>query len=389
MAGYVVQSAQGTATASPGTVTLAGATRAGNTLIAMASVRNAGSSNGTLSTVTLGGAADNFAQAASFGSGTGPAQLYWWLDPLCAGGGTTVIFTTTGGAGAEALTMSVLEVGGMIPIPAGAGAVDASSGSVTAAGSAIWNSGTVLSGWPTEIWTGLVAAAGTHTVTGPGYPWVNLTSQPNGTISITEAGYQLTPNLGTVSFSGTFSVAQGYAAGAVTFPAMAFSPALPDYPAGYGPQQGDMLTLATAPLGFTQQKVVFRAAQLTTTTTLPSGSPGAATAIQFDTIYEDPYQGWNPSAFTWTAPFTGWYQVTYTISVGTCPTDAILAAGNGISGLIMPSTGGIVQATIPIFLVGGLTANAFHAHVWSGSNVSTSNSPGSTAEIIWLGFSAS
>jgi hypothetical protein len=388
MTAYVVQSAQGTATTAAGTVTLPSSTRAGNTLIAMASIRNAGTANASLTGVTLGGVADNFAQAYSAGGASAAGALYWWLDPLCAGGQTSVVFTTAGGAGAEALTMNVLEVGGMIPLPAGPGAVDASSAGT--ASSASWNSGTTpLTGWSTEIWTGQVVAAGTRAITPAAIPWISYPAQPNGTISITQTAFQVTPTAGSAVYNGSFASSLAYIAGAVTFPALTATPLLPDYPAGSSPQQGDMNTLVTAPLSFVQQRTVFRATQLNTQTVIASGSPGTVCVVAFDTILEDPYQGWNTSTSQWTVPFTGWYQVTTTTSVGTCALNTILYK-TAFGGAVMPTTGGgILTSMVWEFRVGGAGVIQSGAQVFSTSNVSTSNSPGSTLEIIWLGFSAS
>ena len=384
MTAYVVQAVSGTAVTANGTITL-GTTTAGNTLIAMASVRNSGTANATLANVTLGGVQDNFTHLQDFGTNSSAGgHLYWWLDALCAGGQTSVVYSTTGGNGTEALTMAVLEVGGLIPLTPGS--PDTSSGVAGTASSASWNSGTTtLTSWPTEIWTGVVVS-GTTTVTGPSNPWINLAAVGNGTVSTTMFGYQITPTAGSASFSGTFSTSQTSTAGAVTLPGLVTAPFLPGYVAGSGYQEGDASTLITSPLGFGQQRTIFRASQLTTTTTLPSGSPGTNTRIPFDTILEDPYQGWNSGTSQWFAPFTGWYHYIWTISVGTSPADAVLESE--FSGLIMPTTGGTFQTTIYVYLIAGTGFGAL-ARVYSGSNISTANSPPSTMEVYWLGFSAS
>ena len=48
------------------------------------------------------------------------------------------------------------------------------------------------------------------------------------------------------------------------------APSVPSFLAGFGPQQSDMQSLWVNPAAFFQQKVVFRATQTTTATTLPS-----------------------------------------------------------------------------------------------------------------------
>lgn len=396
MTAYVVQSAQGTASTATGTVTLPAQTRQGNTLIAIASVLNSGTANAALTGVTLGGVADNFGHVADFGTATSPGRLYWWLDPLCAGGQTSVVFTTTGGNGTEALTMDVLEVGGMVPVPAGPGAADTFLAGTVTSGTTAWTTGgTVRTGWPVEIWTAAFVGNGTSTITGPGYPWISLAAQPNGgtlSVSNTLVGYQVTANAGTAVFSGTTAGSVSFVAAAVTFPALAAAPSLPGYNAGFGPQQGDMNSIFTSPLSFWQQRTVFRAAQLTTTTTLPSS--GVLTTIGYDTIFEDPYQGWSTSTQSWTAPYTGWYHVTCSVSTGAASTNTLLTvevnspAPPSLSGstcLVLPTTGGIAQGELYVLLVGGQdTVNIQALLTGAGSNVSTSNSPGSTVEIMWV-----
>lgn len=401
MTGYIVQSAQsiGTSAANAGgTVTLPAATRAGNTLVTVAMIANA-TTNGSVSAVTLGGSADNFGLA--FAAPALNANLYWWLDPLCAGGQTAVAATVAAGSGAQITSLSVLEVGGMIPIPANRG-LDV--GTVTVAGTnSVFNSGTTAqTGWPTELWVGAVAASGLPTITGSGYPWVTLAPQGttvSGLSRETMVGYEVRPTEGNASFSGTMSTSL-FSAGVATFPALVSAPSLPDYMAGFGPQQGDMNTLVTSPLSFCQERVVFRAAQLTTTTTLASGPGTASSIVGYDTVFEDPYQGWNAAGHYWVMPFTGVYQATFTVSVGTCPADTILNAGglpldpvhninSGLpdAGLVMPSTGGIIQGAQYYVGAAGVGTIGIRAVVLSSSNVTTSNSPGSTLEIHWVGFS--
>ena len=78
------------------------------------------------------------------------------------------------------------------------------------------------------------------------------------------------------------------------------APSVPSFLAGFGPQQSDMQSLWVSPAAFFQQKVVFRATQATTATTLPSA--GTTTAIAYDNIIEDPYSGWDATNKNWAAP---------------------------------------------------------------------------------------
>lgn len=404
MAGYVIQNVLGTAVTATGTVTLPASTRAGNSLIAVASIRNAGTANAALSTVTLGGAADNFGQVFTCGGASQAGSLYWWFDPLCAGGQTQVIFTTTGGAGAEALTMGVMEVGGLLPL---APTVAVDQDSAGTASTASWNSGTAgLTNWTTEFAVGAVVAAGTRSVSGAAIPWVNLTlpadpavigaaplGQPNGTTSITQIGYQSLPGTATPSYSGTFAASLASVAGVVTFPAVTASPSLPAFVAGSGLQQGDMSTLVSAPLTFIQERVMFRAAQTFTTTTLPSGSRGALTTIAYDTVYEDPYQGWDPVRFRWTAPITGWYHCTAQAASGGggATTDTFFVTIGEFSGgsqatAGLPTNVGNANncASRYLLMIGGVDFVFVQASISSAGSTTTSSVLPSTFEITWV-----
>lgn len=74
-----------------------------------------------------------------------------------------------------------------------------------------------------------------------------------------------------------------------------------------------MATLISNPFAFWQQKVIFRASQTTTATTIPIA--GSSANVIFDTVLEDPYSGYNLTTGKWLAPVTGWYQVTGTLAV--------------------------------------------------------------------------
>lgn len=393
MTAYVVQTAQatGTITAASGTVSaVLGPVRQGNCLVVVAADGSSGS-NGSVSAVRFAGVADNFTQLATSGNTGTPGLIAWWADPSCAGssGNGTVSAVWGGVSGTAPASLSVLEVGGLMP--SASYLLDVAAQGTSLSVTASWNSGTITTGYAPEMWVGAVASGATPT--GPAYPWINLPVQNPGFID-TLVGYQLAPNApGTAIYSGTFASTSAYNAGVLALIGLPQAiPTLPAYIAGFGPQQGDMNTVYTSPLGFLQQRVIFRAAQLSTTTTLPSGLPGAATTIHFDTVYEDPYQGWNPSTFAWQAPYTGWYQVAAGIEVGTAPLNAILqvqvtAPGNQIyslSELIMPTTGGNAQGTSYIFLVGGQDTVSIQGLVYSGSNVSTATTNAATwLSIVW------
>jgi hypothetical protein len=152
------------------------------------------------------------------------------------------------------------------------------------------------------------------------------------------------------------------------------------------------------PAAFFQNRVVFRAVQQTTATTLPSS--GAITTIAYDDILEDPYSGWNATTHEWLAPVSGWYQVTTTVYVA-APGSLEIAlysyiggsvSSNAYSGIpltstCMPSsTPGAAEGIFWVYLIGGTDS------VWGAAaikNASASHATDLTAgqqssmEIIW------
>ena len=178
------------------------------------------------------------------------------------------------------------------------------------------------------------------------------------------------------------------------------APSVPDFIAGFGPQQSDLQSLWVSPAAFFQQKVVFRATQATTATTLPSA--GTTTAIAYDNIIEDPYSGWDAGESNWSPPagYSGWYLITVTVWV-TAPgaTQVVLvphiagsAAGNAVNGyplacVVLPNGASGAESFWYCYLEGGSDAIAGAAAVLnSSSNVTTDLTAGqnSSIEIIWI-----
>ena len=88
-------------------------------------------------------------------------------------------------------------------------------------------------------------------------------------------------------------------------------PAVPVFVAGLDPEDPDMTGWITDSFGFCTQGVMFRGYQA-----FFQGLSGSGfTTIQYDTILEDPYSGWNASDNQWTAPFSGWYEATCTCNI--------------------------------------------------------------------------
>jgi hypothetical protein len=171
-------------------------------------------------------------------------------------------------------------------------------------------------------------------------------------------------------------------------------PVVPVFPAGYAPQATDFNTWWYQTGSFLQNRVVFRASQTTTATSLPD--TGSAVTIAYDNVIEDPYSGWSASTHLWTPPagYSGFYQATITLRIvqpaslvfieprlaGTYTTT--LAAVQGQS-----NAGAGVSGTFTVYLVGGQDTLGAEAQLLnSGSNLNTSLTAGqqSSLEIVYL-----
>ena len=220
----LVQSKQGHSTASPLAITLDGATTAGNGLIVV--IGHTGSSNnGTVSGITLGGAAGNFAAAATSGSASADtAVMDCWLDLNCAGGQTAVSIAFSGASGTTDFYAAVYERNDLPAVSA----FDKSSGNPVDASSSSWTSNaTATTTQASEIWAGgvLLVGGSAITATGPSSPWTNLAAQAatNGSVQTAwVSGWRAVAATGTATYSGTVSPAAGtgYTALAVTLKAV-------------------------------------------------------------------------------------------------------------------------------------------------------------------------
>lgn len=288
----LVQSKQGHSTSSPLNITLDSATTAGNGLIVV--IGHTGSTNdGTVSGITLGGAAGNFASAASSGNPAADAAVTdCWLDLNCAGGQTAISISFTGAAGTIDFYATVYERDDLLT----ASAFDKSSGNPVNGSASSWTSNaTATTTQAVEVWVGgvLLVGASALTPTGPSSPWNNLTALTNnngGTQTAWLSGWEAVTATGTATYSGTVSPAAsvGYTALAVTLKAVAA--AAPSGPARPGrtwlrrfhhrqvlqppPALAAAPVTATAPL--IRPAITSRPA--TRARTGPSGLPGAGLA---------------------------------------------------------------------------------------------------------------
>lgn len=157
-------------------------------------------------------------------------------------------------------------------------------------------------------------------------------------------------------------------------------PLIPVFPAGYGPLPADFDTWVQGSFGFLTAQVVFRA-EMRTTQTLNGFTP-----ILYDTILEDPYSGWNASSHVWTAPFSGWYEVTLGHSIATAT--VITEAVPEISGTTYEmsevsatsSTEGGTGASLLASMVGGI--DYVQGVAWTSASVSIDVS--SAGRYPWL-----
>ena len=216
----VVQTAENIVNATSVTVTLGAATTAGNCLVAAVAVA-AVTTNGSVSGVTLGGSAGNWAHLYDAGSGSTGGWLFFWADANCAAGQTSVLISTTGSSGTQTIAATVWEVSGLLPVTGSL--LDQSTGIPSGASSASFSSGaTSTTAQPQEAAFGLVAAAPGTAVTGPASPWVNSAGQASTEVSAT-AGYDLLAATAAVTYAGTFSPASAYGAAVITLKAAAGS----------------------------------------------------------------------------------------------------------------------------------------------------------------------
>jgi hypothetical protein len=153
-----------------------------------------------------------------------------WADPNCAGGQTAVSVAFSF-SGTVAFCVTVMEWSGL----ALSSATDQTASQLNDSSVTSWSSSaTGTTAQASEVAIGAVGAehnGGIGTITGPSSPWTNLAQQtsPGGSLAIV-AGYQVLSSTGTVTYSGTQSVAAAYTAVVATFLAAAASPATTPQP---------------------------------------------------------------------------------------------------------------------------------------------------------------
>ena len=220
MAPSLVQSKSATAASvTTVTVTLTSSTTAGNCLI-VAVVTSASPSNPTVSGITLGGAAGNFAQSATAGNPSVDSEsVFIWADPNCAGGQTAVSVTLSAASGS--CNVWVMEWSGLVTSTP----VDKTAGQAQSAVTSWSSTATATTTQASEVAVGAVGTfngTGVGTITGPSSPWTNLAQVTSASTHVgLLAGYNILSSTGTVTYSGTFASSSDGATAVATFKAAA------------------------------------------------------------------------------------------------------------------------------------------------------------------------
>jgi len=209
----LVQSQQGSAAASTLTLNLPHATVAGNTLI-VAVVTVGTSNNPSVSGITIGGSADNFASVASNGGGTDECIIQTWADVSCVGGQTAVVISTSGGVGTQGVFAVAMEWQNTVGFDVAASQIGVNTGFT------FDSTATAAPAVPVEVQIGLVGTNGGAGLTGPGSPWTNFTQinrTIGGILQTMLAGYRVVLTSTVGEYSGNMSGNVIWNAGVATF----------------------------------------------------------------------------------------------------------------------------------------------------------------------------
>jgi len=214
----LVQTKQGSSALGSLTITLDSPTTAGNALIVVLAASGTTSNPTSISSITLGGVADNFAQISTFGSSSDAAIGATWLDLNCAGGQTSIVITASGGTGTLAVMASVYEWSGLYPVSP----LDQTANAV-GTGATTWSSGaSPTTTQASELWIGAVFTTSTAsgpTLTGPSSPWTNLAQVNQAQGSFNDqwmSGWQVVSSTGAATYNGSVSASSDWIAKVIT-----------------------------------------------------------------------------------------------------------------------------------------------------------------------------
>ena len=252
--------------ASPLALTFGSTTTAGNCVFVLF-VQSASGASGTISGITLGGAAGNF---ASIGSDTndssGAGYVSIWADPNCTAS-TAVSVAFSGTSGNITTVAFAYEFSGLAST---IGTLTDKSSFGQGGPVGAWSSlTTATTANANELWLGVVGCAcnGAYTtITGPSSPWTNATLFDGGIASGYYfdgiAGYDIVSSTGTATYNGTNGTNGYYAAGVGTFKAGAGVTAGTASLSGTGtvtPKVTERVTVSAAGTGTVTPLVVQRA----------------------------------------------------------------------------------------------------------------------------------
>lgn len=395
----LVQTKQGSAASGSLTITLDAPTTAGNALIVVLASSGTTTNPTSVSSITLGGSAGNFASVSTFGSASDAAIGATWLDLNCVGGQTSVAITMTGGTGTIATLATVYEWSGLVS----ASAFDKASGGVNA-GATSWSSGaTAAVSQPSELLVGgtfVTVSGSSPTITGPNAPWNNLSQIAQVQGSFNDAwmsGYQVVSSGGTATYSGTVAPSSQSISEVATFKLLVSEPAPQDplflpvdsplyglAPWGGAPDASHDVIVNAGTASITFLSPATRPMMLLA---LTSESGPGATAITRD----DPY-AISPALLT-PDDVTGGMQpwsgapdsvTTTAVSVTAGVASLSFVAQSASAGLAaLPGTGSIaLAAQAPTAAVGALPAAASVTLVAQAPAVSLASLPGAAAVSI-------
>jgi len=198
----LVQAKSGTATSGTTvTVTLTNPTTAGNCLVISVGASQ-GTTNPTVSGVTLGGSATNVVNAKT-ANNNADVDCEVWVIWNIAGGQTSVVVTFNAGTGAgQQNVVWAEEYSGVLATsnPVDAATANGANGNSTSPSSG--STGTLSQ--PGELLIGAISAGAV--ITGPSSPWVNETNATVSTLSLI-AGHQVTSATTAQTYSGTITSA--------------------------------------------------------------------------------------------------------------------------------------------------------------------------------------
>ena len=217
-----VQSASNSTTVSGTslTVTLGAATGTGNTLVVLVYAADA-ITNPTVSGITLGGSADNWAAGVTAYNDTDINSAIWY-DSGAASGQTSVVITFAAGTGAVlGLAAVVIEWAGLVT----SSALDKTA-SANGVSNAPSSGATATLSQAAQVAFGCIAATSSGlTLTGPGSPWIELAQVAFGAGSAAlQAGYQQVSATTALTYAGTATAVPAWGACIVTLKLAAAAP---------------------------------------------------------------------------------------------------------------------------------------------------------------------